>query len=393
MISRFLTIALAAVLPVLSANSSAFAAEKTVDVTAADGTNLKATYFSAGKPGPGVLLLHQCNRQRKAWDDLGRQLAAAGINVLTLDYRGYGESGGARFDSLPQDQEARIQAEKWPGDIDAALAYLESQPDVTRGVMGAGGASCGVNNAVQLARRHAEVKSLVLLSGPTNKDGRDFLRRPGSLPIFFAAADDDEFPPSVLDIEWYYSLTSNPGKRFVHYAAGGHGADMFRTHPELETEIVKWYVTTLITTPGRAQIAANKPALPPEVDVLNILEQPGGVARVKAMLEEARKKDPRANLFPEDIVNIMGYERLQSGDTKGALEILGLNASAFPDSPNVYDSLGDVYLADGQKDLARENAKKALDMLRSDTTDNPQRKDAIKASAEGKLKRLGESPQ
>jgi hypothetical protein len=45
-------------------------APRVVDITASDGTNLKATYFSAGKPGPGVLLLHQCNRQRKVWDDL-----------------------------------------------------------------------------------------------------------------------------------------------------------------------------------------------------------------------------------------------------------------------------------------------------------------------------------
>ena len=38
---------------------SSWSAEKVVDLTAADGTKLKATYFAAAKPGPGVLLLHQ----------------------------------------------------------------------------------------------------------------------------------------------------------------------------------------------------------------------------------------------------------------------------------------------------------------------------------------------
>ena len=70
-------------------------APRVVDLTAADGVKLKATYFAAAKAGPGVLLLHQCNQQRKNWDDLASQIAAAGINVLTLDYRGYGESGGS----------------------------------------------------------------------------------------------------------------------------------------------------------------------------------------------------------------------------------------------------------------------------------------------------------
>jgi alpha-beta hydrolase superfamily lysophospholipase len=66
-----------------------------VNLTAADGTVLKATYFvGSQKPGPAVLLLHQCNQQRKLWDPLGESLASAGINVLTFDYRGYGESGG-----------------------------------------------------------------------------------------------------------------------------------------------------------------------------------------------------------------------------------------------------------------------------------------------------------
>jgi len=39
------------------------AAERDLDLTAADGTRLKATYFPAAQPGPGVLLIHQCNRQ------------------------------------------------------------------------------------------------------------------------------------------------------------------------------------------------------------------------------------------------------------------------------------------------------------------------------------------
>src|ERR1043165_4059015 len=77
--------------------------ERTVDLTSADGTKLKATYFPA-KPGPGVLLLHQCNGQRKMWDELARQMSAAGINVLTFDLRNFGESEGKPADQLtPQE--------------------------------------------------------------------------------------------------------------------------------------------------------------------------------------------------------------------------------------------------------------------------------------------------
>src|SRR5271169_2082239 len=67
-------------------------APRVVDLTAPGGVILKATYFGAAQPGPGILMLHQCNRQRKVWDDLATLLAASGLNVLTVDFRGYGES-------------------------------------------------------------------------------------------------------------------------------------------------------------------------------------------------------------------------------------------------------------------------------------------------------------
>src|SRR5271169_5712734 len=73
---------------------------RVIDLKASDGTILKATYFAAAKSGPGVLLLHQCNRQRKVWDDLGGQLATAGIVFFTFDLRGFGESGGSPFAKL-----------------------------------------------------------------------------------------------------------------------------------------------------------------------------------------------------------------------------------------------------------------------------------------------------
>jgi hypothetical protein len=233
----------------------------------------------------------------------------------------------------------------------------------------------------------------VLLSGSTDVNGRQFLRTSASVPVFFSVADDDEYPPTLLAMEWLYSLTSNPGKTFVHYTTGGHGAEMFRAHPELMGIIADWYVTTLIRTPGRAPAPKDVPAIPPEVQILDKIDQPGGAAKVGQLLEDSRKHDPKAILFSEAMVNVMGYEHILSGDIKGAVEIMKLNAAAYPNSANVYDSLSDAYLADGQKDLARQNAKKALELLPSDTADNEERRNGIRASAEQKLRQLGEAPQ
>jgi dienelactone hydrolase len=383
---RFVARVLCPFLFLLTCAALAAPAPRIVDLKAPDGTLLKATYFSPGRPGPGVLLLHACNQQRKDWDGLAEHLTAKGISVLTVDYRGYGESGGARFAKLPQEEENRLVRQVWPGDIDVAYAYLLAQPGVRHDMIGAGGASCGVNNSIQLARRHPEVKALMLLSGGTNRDGRLFLQNSKNLPVFVAGAEDDEFGQVTDTMQWLFSESSDSASRFQRYATGRHGAEMFGPHPELMDFITDWFVATLMNQPASLPKTNGARFEARVVSVLHEIDQPGGADKVAKKLAAARKSDPKAELFPESIVNYLGYEHIQSGDAKGAVEIMKLNTEAYPDSANVYDSLADAYVADGQKELAAQNAKKALERLGSDKTLSEDRRKAIRDSAEGKLK-------
>jgi len=225
-------------------------AARVVDLKASDGTLLRASYFAAAKPGPGVLLLHQGNRTRHSWDDLAEQLAAAGINTLTLDMRGYGESGGKHQNWPRGDSPVK---KIWADDIDAAWKYLTSQPGVNGDVIGLG----------------------------------------------------------------------------------------------------------------------------------------------TAQLADARHRDPKAQLFPEVVVTIMGYNHMAVRETKLGVEIMKLVVNAYPDSADAYGSLSDAYLADGDKDLARQTAEKALDLLDSHAapasswSDTEERRKLIRDGAQDNLKQLG----
>jgi CubicO group peptidase (beta-lactamase class C family) len=66
--------------------------------------------------------------------------------------------------------------------------------------------------------------------------------------------------------------------------------------------------------------------------------------------------------FSESELNILGYQLLGMKRTKDAIEIFKLNVEMFPKSANPYDSLGETYLADDQKDLALANYKKAVEL-------------------------------
>jgi dienelactone hydrolase len=376
---RTLFVFLVSVFPVAAQQPPA---PRVVDLTAPDGPKLKGTFSAAAAAGPGVLLLHQCNRQRKVWNDLASRMTAAGMNVMTVDLRGYGDSEGTPIDKLTPEQVNVVFSEKMPLDVETAYKFLVAQSTVSPGMLVVGGASCGVNQSVHLAMKHPEINALVLLSEITDVEGRNYLRAHPSLPLFLATAEDDT-DPGVSDLmQWMSTFSTNPQTKFVRYKTGGHGVEMFATHPELPGMIVDWVAVAVRSPNVAAAKSSSSPS--PGAQFLNALDQPGGAANAEQLYAKSFAKSP--NGVPEPVLNRIGYDHLQDGDKKGAIAILKLNASLYPNSPNVYDSLGDAYLAEGQNDLARQNAQKALDLLAHDTTDPEELRKGIRESAEQKLK-------
>lgn len=64
--------------------------------------------------------------------------------------------------------------------------------------------------------------------------------------------------------------------------------------------------------------------------------------------------------FDEGELNSVGYQLLRRKRTEDAIRLLRLNAEAYPKSSNVYDSLGEAFVAAGDKLQAIANYQKAL---------------------------------
>jgi dienelactone hydrolase len=231
---RPLTLALAATC-IFALGLSAEVQKKDVDIQAPDGAKLKGSYFSPGRRGPAILLLHQCNMDRHAWDGLANDLAASGFHVLTIDYRGYGESG--EHFANPEDRRKIVQ-EKWPTDVDAAYAYLTEQKGVDKARIAAGGASCGVTQSSSLATRHHEIKALMLLSGVARDEAKAYIAGNPALPVFGAASASDT--DAAQGIREALEASKNPHSTVKIYEGTEHGVPMFAKHPDLEPMIVAW---------------------------------------------------------------------------------------------------------------------------------------------------------
>jgi dienelactone hydrolase len=371
-----------AFLALSAAGSAADERIQTVTLKAADGTQLKGTYYAAAKPGPGLLLLHQCNADRTTWASFATAAAARGFHVLTLDYRGFGESQGPRFDNF-QNQQATIR-DAWPGDIDAAFSFLSTREGVNRERIGAAGASCGVNQATQLARRHPEVKTVVLLSGGVEPNAREHIRNtPGLSVLAVASLDDGNIVPTM---RWITGWSSHPASKFVEYKAAGHGTEMFAVESGLQPMMLNWFdaqlnkASTTQTAAPRAKTAVD--------EFWTALAAPGGVQKAREIYDRDRKSGRKTLLFPETELNQFGYQVLQEGRAKDAIVIFRMNVDEYPASANTYDSLSDAYLADGNTTEALRFAEKALEVLPGDTGIPDEFKGRVRESAEGKVRQL-----
>lgn len=381
-----------------------------VELRSADGTRLTATFYPAAARGPGVLLFHQSNRTRRSWSALARRLAGAGLHLLAVDERPTDSRGGAPDNATGYGESTRKQRKDQ--DLEAALVYLGSRSNVEGGVIGAAGAGvAGVDEAVELARLHREMKSLVLLSGETSMTNMRFLMHAPQLPGLFVTADQDEYPPTVEAMELLYLSSA---KRLVHYVAaqeapwlwyepfdigrvppaGAHGTDLFATHPELPGIILAWFQTTLLRTPGHAPADTIASAA-----ALALLHSSAGIAEVRRELSERRGDDPQAQLFPELTASIIAQDHLRDHEPAQAVELFELIRDAYPDSADASESLAEAYLANGQIEQARQEAHKALAMLAvphqaaSSWTDTAQYRGEIRKGAQQVLDKAGAGPQ
>jgi CubicO group peptidase (beta-lactamase class C family) len=75
-----------------------------------------------------------------------------------------------------------------------------------------------------------------------------------------------------------------------------------------------------------------------------------------------KKEKPANNTVAEDRLNNLGYTLLQQMKIAEAIALFKINVEFYPQSANVYDSLAESYMKNGNKDLAILNYKKSLEL-------------------------------
>jgi len=87
-----------------------------------------------------------------------------------------------------------------------------------------------------------------------------------------------------------------------------------------------------------------------------------GVDAAVKQYHDLKAAAPATYNFDEDELNHLGYDLIRAHKLKEAIRIFQLNVESYPQSANVYDSLGEAYMDDGNKPLAIANYQKSLEL-------------------------------
>jgi uncharacterized membrane protein len=87
-----------------------------------------------------------------------------------------------------------------------------------------------------------------------------------------------------------------------------------------------------------------------------------GIDAAAAQYRHLKATAAAAYNFDKEELNTLGYDLIGAKRFKEAIRILALNAEAYPQSSNAYDSLGEAYMDDGNKPLAIANYQKSLQL-------------------------------
>jgi tetratricopeptide (TPR) repeat protein len=121
---------------------------------------------------------------------------------------------------------------------------------------------------------------------------------------------------------------------------------------------------------------------PPTADEFMSILAEGNVETAVEIYEKFAAEDPDLTLFQEADMNMAGYRLLQTGRVAEAISLFEMNADAYPQSSNCWDSLAEAYMANGDNEKALHCVDKVLETLPNDTAISDDLRQALETNAQ-----------
>lgn len=200
-----------------------------VTATAADGLVLRGDYYRVSAGGPTVLLLHELYTDRASWSILINPLLGAGYNVLNVDLRGYGATGGEiNWPKALADVQVWLDWLKKENGANAPISIVGSSMGANLAIVGcAQDKSCATSAALSPGWRYFGIGV-----GPSLSRGY------GQRPVLVVYAERDRWP--ALGVPLMVEAATNP-LEILTYAGNAHGIQLLNQEYEsINAALIAW---------------------------------------------------------------------------------------------------------------------------------------------------------
>jgi dienelactone hydrolase len=237
-------------------------ATRNIHLTTTDGVGIAGTYYPTDQPhAPVVLMLHSVFRDHTVWADFATLLQRNGIAALAIDMRGHGESTHqATPDGLVKIDPRELTSRDYQNmqlDVEAAIDWLEAQPEIDTKHIGLIGESVGANVALRYAAINEDLGAVVVFSPGLNYRGvrtDDVITNNCCehipLHIFVSQYDAFAFESSKHLIELRTeSGIPDAAKEMTVCSGSLHGSEMLKGVRNLPQIVLAWLKNAFLGTP------------------------------------------------------------------------------------------------------------------------------------------------
>jgi tetratricopeptide (TPR) repeat protein len=187
---------------------------------------------------------------------------------------------------------------------------------------------------------------------------------------------DEAFKPAKLNdgtesnYGFGWGIIKQSGKNFVLHAGELNGFNTFILR-QLTDEYTVIFLTNIAGTQrkpiydGIYNILTGRPYVYPKLYAAKIMYQminEGGWNNAFSVYDSLKKNNDSNYIFSEREMNILGYQLMTDSKLNAAINVFKQNTEDYPNSSNVYESLGEAYMKNGENEKAISSFQKSLEI-------------------------------
>ncbi|PCH95809.1 MAG: hypothetical protein COB83_07480 [Gammaproteobacteria bacterium] len=207
---------------------------------------LFADYYLGGKRSGGVIVLHDCNSDRRAYRTVAKSLAQQDLHTLLVDLRGYGDSLSEAYsheeaqkkssDIVSYQSEMALITANWADDLLAMYQFLANKIDKSKGISVVT-SGCSGAYVIGLAEK-IQLNSMVMITPQMTYSEKERYKNLVDIPSYFVTSSHHQ--NSYETAQELFSWNGSKQSKMQIFKGDRYDSKLISRQKHLANDIALW---------------------------------------------------------------------------------------------------------------------------------------------------------